>query len=103
MVNLDQQTTHLNYQQKLKVIENIRLAIEELISLKIYLNDLTTKNILINPQTLEIQIIDVDEHVTVSNIAVHNFSRKTIKQFNLIRDDLILLDNENTNENNPEL
>ena len=103
MVNLDQQMTHLNYQQKLIVIENIRLAIEELISLKIYLNDLTTKNILINPQTLEIQIIDVDEHVTVSKIAVHNFSRKTIKQFNFIRDYLLSLESENTDDTNPEL
>ena len=92
-----------NNDEKSIIIENIRLAISELLTRKIYLFKLQLDNILIDPSTLEIQLIDIDDSLIVSDLNIYNFSRNTIRQFSTIRDHIIFLENENPNAPTQEL
>lgn len=49
-----------------RVIENVYISAQELLENGIFHNDLTARNIMVNPKTGDIQIIDTDDIICLS-------------------------------------
>lgn len=62
----------VSQETKTTLQENIINAVKELCENKIFKLDLTTKNILVNPNTLEVQIIDFEDEWTKVNEGYNN-------------------------------
>ena len=53
-----------NSEERLKIFQNLKNAVQELYDNNIFLEDLSSHNILINPKTCEIQLIDFEDLLT---------------------------------------
>ncbi len=83
MVNLFEyiKDNKINDKDKKQILENIKNAIQELCDNNIYMTDLTTHNILINPANNEIQLIDFEDSWTsVREEGAPEYIKNTVKR-----------------------
>lgn len=78
--------------EQLKLVrKNIHISVEELLENAVYLYDLTTRNILLNPVTCDIQLVDLEERM-ISTDSVE-ILRDAVVRSELEKIDKFLLDN----------
>jgi hypothetical protein len=68
------------------IIENLQIAIAELMNSYIYPMEINTHTVLINPHTLEIQLTNLEQNITVMNGRNDRFKRHALQQLSRLRD-----------------
>lgn len=75
----------LTLAQSKKVGKNIFTAVEELLENAIYLRDLSVRNIMVNPKTLKIEIIDLEDSLASTDVVDserEDYVRARLKKIN---------------------
>lgn len=76
----------INYDDIPLIIKNLQLAIAELMNLYIYPIQINTHTVLINPHTLETQLTNLEQNITVMNGRNDGFERHALRQLSRLRD-----------------
>lgn len=87
MVNLYDyiKETHIPDEDKQVILTNIKASVQELLENAIYINDLSLKNILYDPKTKEIQLIDFENNLTCCRFKDRTRERQIVAKYTRIK------------------